>query len=98
MGFASMEERTTVLVTQAVVVVHLVTMECNVKVVSNLTIFLISNSGLNCNVIVAIKKRRVICLYNKQNNTWTFGDMNLSSCVQARYLSRSLHSLVRYRA
>jgi hypothetical protein len=38
------------------------------------------------------------CLYNKQNNTWTFGDMNLSSCVQARYLTRLLSSLVRYRA
>jgi hypothetical protein len=26
----------------------------------------------------------VKCLYNKQNNTWTLGDMKLSSRVQAR--------------
>jgi predicted small integral membrane protein len=35
----------------------------------------------------------VKCLYNKQNNTWTLGDMNLSSCVQARYLKRSCFSI-----
>jgi hypothetical protein len=40
----------------------------------------------------------VKCLYNKQNNTWTLRDMNLSSCVQARYLTCLLRSLVRYRA
>jgi hypothetical protein len=39
----------------------------------------------------------VKCLYNKQNNTWTLGHMNVSSCVQARYLTL-LRSLVRYRA
>jgi hypothetical protein len=38
----------------------------------------------------------VKCLYNKQNNTWILGDMNLSSCVQARYLTHLLHSLMRY--
>jgi hypothetical protein len=36
----------------------------------------------------------VKCLYNKQNNTWTLGDMNLSSCA----CSSLLRSLVRYLA
>jgi hypothetical protein len=37
-------------------------------------------------------------LYNKQNNTWTLGDINLFSCVQVRYITCSLCSLMRYQA
>jgi hypothetical protein len=38
----------------------------------------------------------VKCLYNKQNNTWTLGDMNLSSSVQAQYLTSERSKLMRY--
>jgi hypothetical protein len=37
----------------------------------------------------------VKCLYNKQNNTWTLGDMNLSSCVHSKinFISSRAHVL-----
>ena len=38
-----------------------------------------------------------VCLYNKQNNTWTLGDMEFIFECSHRYLTRSLRSLVRYR-
>ena len=39
----------------------------------------------------------LLCLYNKQNNTWLLVDMEFLFSRSTRYLSRSLHSLVSYR-
>ena len=38
-----------------------------------------------------------VCLYNKQNNTWLLVDMKYLFSYSTLYLTRSLHSLVRYR-
>ena len=48
--------------------------------------------------MVLVYGRADSCLYNKQNHTWTLGDMELilSSRVHIRYLTRSVRSLVRY--
>ena len=39
----------------------------------------------------------LLCLYDKQNNTWLLVDMEFLFSCSTRYLSRSLHSLVSYR-
>ena len=44
-----------------------------------------------------LASERLLCLYDKQNNTWLLVDIKfLLSCL-TRHLTRSLRSLVRYR-
>ena len=39
----------------------------------------------------------LLCLYDKQNNTWLFVDMKFLFSCSTRHLTRSLRSLVSYR-
>ena len=39
----------------------------------------------------------LLCLYDKQNNTWLLVDMEFLFSCSTRHLTRSLHSLVSYR-
>ena len=39
----------------------------------------------------------LLCLYDKQNNTWLLVDMEFLFLCSARHLTRSLRSLLRYR-
>ena len=39
----------------------------------------------------------LLCLYDKQNNTWLLVDMEFLFSCSARHLTRSLRSLLRYR-
>ena len=53
---------------------------------------------LVANKIVFLFQIFLRCLYNKQNNTWLFVDMEFLFSCSTRYLTRSLRSHVRYRA
>ena len=39
----------------------------------------------------------LLCLYDKQNNTWLLVDMEFLFSCSTRHLTRSLHSLLSYR-